>query len=274
MTQWERQLKGKKWLVGVSLAAAVTALSAQEVPKGSFAVVNGQALSDALLEVNVQANVQRGQPDTPELRARLAQELVGQEVLAQQAKKLKLDQTAQAQAVWAQMQQNFLTGLLLENFAQTNPVTEAQIKAEYDAFVKQMQGAKQYKLSIITVADRSRAKALIAQLQTSKDKGLFAQLASKESIDESNAKGGALDWLLPQQMLPAIGNVVVNLPAGRLSAVPIQTGGGWNVVRVDEIRDYTSPAMTEVAPQLRQAASQKALAQYVQGLRQRAKILQ
>jgi peptidyl-prolyl cis-trans isomerase C len=274
MIQLEHQLKGKKWLVGLSLATAVTAVSGQEVPKGSFAVVNDQPLSEALLEVNVQANVQRGQPDTPQLRARLAQELVGQEVLAQEAQKLKLDQTAQAQAVWAQMQQNFLTGLLLENFAQTNPVTEAQIKAEYDAFVKQMQGAKQYKLSIITVADQSRAKSLIAELQASKDKGLFARLASKESIDESNAKGGALDWLLPEQMLPAVGNVVVNLSKGQLSAVPIQTPAGWNVVRVDEIRGYTPPAMTEVEPQLRQAAAQKALAQYVQGLRQKAKILQ
>ena len=83
-----------------------------------------------------------------------------------------------------------------------------------------------------------------------------------------------MDWLLANQMLPAIGNVVVNLPAGRLSAVPIQTRGGWNVVRVDEIRDYTPPAMADIEPQLRQAASQQALADYVQGLQEKATIVQ
>lgn len=260
--------------LSLPLVAAMGIVMAQDVPEGSFALVNGQPLSDTLLDVNVQANVQRGQPDTPALRERLAGELVGQEVLAQEAMKLKLEQTPEAQATFVQMQQNFLAGLLLEHFVQTNPPSQAQIKAQYEQFLQEVAGAKQYKLSVITVADRALANDLIAQLQSSDKEGLFAELAKAESIDNSAQNGGALDWLLANQMLPAIGNVVVNLPAGRLSAVPIQTRGGWNVVRVDEIRDYTSPPMEDIEPQLTQAASQLAWAEYVQGLRDKAKIVQ
>lgn len=255
-------------LVSMSIAIA------QDVPKGSFALVNGQPLGDTLLDVNVQANVQRGQPDTPQLRERLANELIGQEVLAQEAVKLKLEQTPEAQATFVQMQQNFLAGLLLEHFVQTNPPSQAQIKAQYEQFLQEVAGAKQYKLSVITVADRTLANDLIAQLQSSDKEGLFAELAKAESIDNSAQNGGELDWLLATQMLPAIGNVVVNLPAERLSTVPIQTRSGWNVVRVDEIRDYTPPSMDEIEPQLTQAASQLAWAEYVQGLRDKAKIVQ
>ena len=166
--------------VSVSLCLAMGVAGAQEVPVGSFALVNGQPLSDTLLEVNVQGNVERGQADTPRLRQRLAAELIGQEVLAQQATKLKLEQTPEAQATFVQMQQNFLAGLLLEHFVQTNPPTEAQIKVQYDRLLQEVEGAKQYKLSVITVSDRALAQDLISQLQGSDKPELFAELAKAE----------------------------------------------------------------------------------------------
>jgi peptidyl-prolyl cis-trans isomerase C len=256
------------WLVSVNVALA------QNLPEGSFALVNGQPLSDTLLDVSLQASVQRGQAFTPQLRERLVDELIGQEVFAQEARNLKLDQTPQAQAAFTQVQKNFLGTLLVENFVQTNPVTSAQIQAQYDLFLKEMANAKQYKLGIITVESPDRAKAIIAELQSSKDKGLFAKIAQTESIDNSASNGGELDWLLPQQMLPAVGNVVVNLTKGQLSAVPIQTRAGWNVVRLDETKDYAAPTLKEIEPDLRQAASQRALAEYLQGLRVQSKIVQ
>ena len=244
-----------------------------DLPAGSFAVVNGQALSQDVLGLNLQSSIARGQADTPQLRAQVQADLIVQEILAQEAKKLKLDQSKQARAVWEQMQQNYLTGLLLENFSQGNVVSPAQIKDEYDIFVKQMQGAQQYLLSIITVPTEAKAKELTAELLKNKDKARFAKLAKEASTDPSKDNGGQLEWLLPQQMLPAISNVVVNLEKGRMTAVPIQTPGGWNIVRVEDVRPYKLPTMKELEPQLRQAATQKAWFKYVQDLRDKAKVV-
>jgi peptidyl-prolyl cis-trans isomerase C len=268
-----RQITSAVTLSTAALFAAPTAV-AQELPKGTFATVNGQPLSESLLDINVQANIARGQADTPQLREVIEQEIIGREVLAQEAQKLKLEQTPQAQAQWQQMQQNFLANLLLQNYADKNPVTEKQIKVEYDEFLQELKGAKQYKLSLIVVPTQERAKEIIAQLRSSKDKGLFNKLAQQESIDASKADEGKLDWLLPQQMLPAVGNVVVNLSAGTVTAAPIQTRSGWNVVRVDEIRDYSPPAMADIENQLRQAAAQKQLATHIRSLQEKAKIVQ
>ena len=247
---------------------------AQEIPRGSFAVVNGQPLSEGLFNVSLQANLSRGVADTPQLRNAIKSELIGQEVLAQEAKKLKIEQTPQAKASWEQMQANFFASLLLTHYAQENPVNAGQIKAEYEKFLKELSGAKEYKLSIITVPTQARANELIAQLNQSKDKGLFAKLAKAESTDPSKNEGGQLNWLLPQQMLPAVGNVVSNLEKGKTSTVPIQTASGWNVTRVDDVRAYTPPSMTEIEPQLRQAAARSALAAYVTELRNKSKVLQ
>ncbi len=258
--------------VAVMLMGAVT--FAQDLPSGTFATVNGQPISEALLEVNIRANVARGQADTPQLRQALQNEIIGREVLAQEAQKLKLEQTAQAQAQWQQMEQNFLANLLLNHYATNNPVTEDQIKAEYQDFLDEVKGQKQYKLSLIVVPTQERAREIIAQLQKSKNATkLFAELAGAESTDPSKEQNGSLDWLLPQQMVPAVGNVVVNLSKGQITAAPLQTRLGWNVVRVDDVRDYTPPAMKDIENQLRQAAAQQQLSNYIQSLQEKAKIV-
>lgn len=263
---------GKRLSIGTLTLVMCAAASAQGLPTGTFATVNGQPLSEGLLDVNVRANVARGQPDTPQLRQALINEIIGREVLAQEAQKLKLEQTAQAQAQWQQMQQNFLANLLLNHYSANNPVTADQIQAEYDDFLRDVQGSKQYKLSLIVVPTQERARAVIAELQKSKNAGLFREIAAKESTDPSNAQSGELDWLLPQQMVPAVGNVVVNLNSGQITAAPIQTNLGWNIVRVDEVRDFTPPTLKELEAELRQAAAQKQLSNYIESLQERAKI--
>ena len=260
--------------LGAAALVVSTASLAQDLPAGTFATVNGQPLSDGLLDVNVQANVARGQANTPELQRALQNEIIGREVLAQEAQKLKLEQTAQAQAQWQQMEQNFLANLLLNHYAANNPVTEDQIKAEYDEFLAEVQGEKQYKLSLIVVPTQERAREIIAQLQKSKNSAkVFAEIAGEESTDPSKDSNGELDWLLSQQMVPAVGNVVVNLSKGQVTAAPLQTRQGWNIVRVDDVRDYTPPAMSDVESQLRQAAAQKQLSGYIESLQGKAKIV-
>lgn len=266
----------KRAIAPVVLGALVTlpfSALAQGLPVGTFATVNGQPLSDSLLESNVRANVARGQADTPQLRQALESEIIGREVLAQEAQKLKLEQTAQAQAQWQQMQQNFLANLLLNHYATNNPVTADQVQAEYDEFLRGVEGAQQYKLSLIVVPTEARAREIIREVRQSDNPALFGELAREESTDPSRAQGGELDWLLPQQMVPAVGNVVVNLNPGQVTAAPIQTNLGWNVVRIDEVRDYTPPTLKEIESDLRQAAAQKQLSDYIQSLQEKAEIV-
>lgn len=273
------QIKQLAKATGYRICVGCTALfigaiaSAQGLPSGTFATVNGQPLSDALLDVNVRANVAQGQADSPQLRQALQNELIGREVLAQEAQKLKLEQTAEAQAQWQQMEQNFLANLLLNHYAANNPVTQDQIAAQYQKFLNEVKGEKQYKLSLIVVPTQERARQIIAELQKSKDASkLFSQMAAKESTDPSKDQNGVLDWLLPQQMVPAVGTVVVNLGKGQITAAPLQTRMGWNVVKVDDVKDYTPPAQKDIEGQLRQAAAQQQLSNYIQSLQEKAKI--
>jgi parvulin-like peptidyl-prolyl isomerase len=50
---------------------------------------------------------------------------------------------------------------------------------------------------------------------------------------------------LPEQIAPAISNVVVNLAPGAVSAAPIQVGPYWHVVKLTAKRPYQVPGFDE-----------------------------
>lgn len=255
-------------LLGFSpLASAQTKL-----PPNVIAEVNGKAIPTAWLEQNVQVSVAQGQKDTPELRNAIITELILREILVQEAEKQDLDKTPAAQATsWMQAKQNFLVEQLWNAYQTKHPITDADIKNVYDQEGVYTKGMDQFKLSLITVANQADAKAIITRLQKGE---AFQKIAKEKSTDASNTKGGDLGWLLPDQVLPAISNVIVNLQKGALAVAPIQTASGWNIVKVDDRRPYKRPSLEESKAQIRQALQQRNRMEYLKKLSEGAKIVQ
>jgi peptidyl-prolyl cis-trans isomerase C len=92
------------------------------------------------------------------------------------------------------------------------------------------------------------------------------------SIAPSKEQGGLLDWLSPLQMVPAISTVVVNLKAGMLAAAPILNQGGWNVIRVEEIRPFKPPTLDQSRDQIRELLIRQQRAALIRKLRAEAKV--
>lgn len=255
-------------------APAPTAAAAQPAgqpatPSNTLVTVNGIAVPEALLELNVRANVAQGQRDTPELRKLLTQELVTREVIAQEAVRLGLDKTPTAQAQFTQMRQGFLADLALADYQAKHPLTDAEIKAEYERQVAATHDAQQYKISLIVVPAEADAKALLARMKKGEP---FDKLAREKSIDPSKTAGGVLDWVLPDQVVPAVSNVMVNLSKGQTVAAPIQTGAGWNIIRLDDKRPYKAPSLEESTNAVKAALLQRQRQEYAAKLRASAKI--
>ena len=124
------------------------------------------------------------------------------------------------------------------------PITEVDLKAEYDRQVKEItnKDAQQYQLAIIVQESEEQARAVMAALKSGQS---FEAQAKAKSIDPSKERGGELDWLLAEQMAPAIANVVVNLSKGTVSAAPIQVGPYWHVVKLLNKRAYKVPSYEE-----------------------------
>ena len=231
-------------------------VGAAQAADAPLAVVNGVPIAAHLMDRNVEANVAQGQKDTPELRAALKQELIARELMTQESQKRGLDKLPATQDALLGLRQNLLIDVLLNDEFSKNPITESDLKAEYERQVKVLKAAgdlQQFQIYSIVVASEADARAVQASLKAGQ---AFDAVAKSKSIDPSKDKGGELGWFLPDQIAPAISNVVVNLAPGAVSAAPIQVGPYWHVVKLAAKRPYQVPGFEESKNLLQAAVAQ------------------
>lgn len=258
----------------ISLLSLLTFLlvNASGVSAQNVASVNGVQIPDAQFERALSGAVNQGQKDTPELRLAIKNELINRQLLAQAASKKGLDKSSEAQAQWAQIRENFLVDLYLTDYLKSHPITDADVRAEYDrevGVVKSSGSTSEYKVSIIVVPTEANAASVISQLKKGSS---FAALAKENSIDQTKAQGGLVGWVLPAQVNPEIGAAIQKLNKGAFTTTPIQTQAGWNVLKVDDKKPFKIPEYAEVQNRIRQQLIQKQRIELIKSLRADAKI--
>lgn len=235
------------------------------------ATVNGVKIGADVLELLVTNNVAQGGKDTPELRAALKTELVAREVLAQEAKKQKLDQEPSVKAQLSLQQNALLADTLIAKQAPKFNLSEDKLRAEYKRQADLLADAEEYQISHVVTATEAEAKAVIKAV---KDGEAFDKLAREKSTSPSGQKGGSLGWLMGNQINPALFNVIVNLSEGSVTSLPIATPEGWQVIRLDGKRKFKVPSFEDSKQQLINAVFASERAEFVQKLVKAAKIEQ
>jgi peptidyl-prolyl cis-trans isomerase C len=225
------------------------------IPQSSFDVMNREQSAN--------------QPATPEMTAAIRDELINREVLAQAAAKRGLDKDPATAAQMRMASQAVLIRAFFDDYIKANPVTDAQLKSMYDAFVAQM-GDKEFKARHILVDTEDEAKAIIAQLGRGES---FEKLAKDKSKDTgSKDNGGDLDWGPAGRYVPEFGNALRILQKGQTTPNAIKTQFGWHVIRLDDSRDMKPPKFEDVKENFRQRAQQETIARMVNDLRSKAKV--
>ncbi|SFH64666.1 peptidyl-prolyl cis-trans isomerase C [Collimonas sp. OK307] len=251
-------------LLVVLFAAATLPVMAQ-----NLAVVNGKAIPSSRADMMVkQLSAQGGQPDTPELRSMVKDELINREVLIQEADKLGLGNNADVKAQADIARQSILIRALVADFVKKNPIKDADIQAEYDKF-KATAGDKEYHARHILVENEADAKAIITKLKAG---GKFEDLAKQSKDPGSAANGGDLGWATPASFVKPFSDALVALKPGQLTDTPVKTQFGYHVIKLEEVRAAKIPTLAEVKPQITEALQQKKLQAYQQELRAKAKI--
>ncbi len=255
-------------VVGACVLGSMASVWAADPP---VAVVNGAAIPARLMEFNVKANLAQGQSDSATLRNALKDELIARELMTQEAIKRGLDKRAETEDALLGMRQNLLIDLLVQDEIGKNPIVESELRAEYERQVQALKGGdlQQYQLAHIVLESEADARAVLASLRTGQ---AFDALAKAKSVDGSKERGGELGWLMPDQMTPAISNVVVNLSVGTLSAAPIQVGPYWHVIKLLGKRPYQVPTYEESKGALQVAVLQQRRLSLLKKLQSVAKI--
>lgn len=251
-----------------ALAAATVGIALPAAAQ-NLAIVNGQPVPSARVDMLAQQLAKAGRPVSEEMKGQLKDEVIAREVFMQEAHKRGLDSTEDFKAQMELARQTILIRTLFADYQAKNPVTDADIKAEYDKFVA-TNGGKEYKARHILVPTEDEAKKIIAQL----NKGAkFEDIAKKESKDPgSGANGGDLDWATPNSYVPEFAQALLKLKKGEMTQVPVKSQFGWHIIRVDDIREAQLPKLEDVRPQIAQQLQQQKLAQFQDQLRKSAKV--
>jgi peptidyl-prolyl cis-trans isomerase C len=258
-----------KFQVWTATAATLLALYAAPALAQNVAIVNGKPVPSSRVEALAQQVARSGRPVTPDMQGQLKEEVIAREVFSQAAQAMGLDATDDFKAQMEQVKQSILIRELFAAYQAKNPVSEADMKAEYDRYVA-MNAGKEYKARHILVEKEDQAKALLAQL---KKGAKFEDLAKKSSKDPGSAvKGGELDWANPGSYVKEFSDALVALGKGKITDAPVKSQFGFHIIRLDDVREANMPKYEEVKPQISQHLTQQSLAKYQEELRSKAKI--
>ncbi len=146
-------------------------------------------------------------------------------------------------------------------------VPPADIEKAYNSSIEQYTTPEQVRASHIllktegkTDADvKAKAEAILKQAKAGAD---FAELAKKNSEDESNAKnGGDLDYFGRGRMVPEFDQAVFAMQPGQISDL-VKTQYGYHIIKMVDKKNAATRSLAEVRQQLTdQLAYERAQAQ-------------
>jgi peptidyl-prolyl cis-trans isomerase C len=256
----------KHLLAAVAAASLCVALPAMAQ---NVAVVNGKPVPKARVDALASQLAKAGRPVGPELNDQLKEEVIAREVFMQEAQKRGLDATDDYKNQLELARQTVLIRELFADYQKKNPVSDEEIKSEYDKFAA-ANGGKEYHARHILVETEPEAKKIIADL---KKGAKFDDLAKKLSKDPgSGAQGGDLDWGNANSYVPEFSQALVKLNKGQTTQEPVKTQFGYHVIRLDDVRQAQLPKLDDVKPQIAQQLQQQKLAKFQQDLRTSAKV--
>ena len=242
--------------------------AAQKAATPKPVTVNGKPIPKSRLDFIVKQRAAQGQPDNEQARKAILDNLITQEVVAQEADRRGFAKTADVRVQLELARQQVLVQAVVQDHLKAHPFKDEEMLAEYNK-VKASRGDKEYKARHILVDKDSEANEIIAQLK----KGTkFEDLAKQSKDPGSKEKGGDLDWNPPTTFVKPFAEALSKLEKGKYTETPVQTQFGWHVIQLDDVRSLQFPAFDAVKPQLLARMQEQEVQKFVSELRSKAKV--
>lgn len=250
------------------LLVAIFTMAALPVLAQNIAVVNGKPIPSSQMDAMVKQYAAQGQQDTPQLRNAIKEQLIGREILLQEAEKNGVQNDAEVKAQLEMARQSIMIRGLMMNHVKKNPITDADIKKEYARY-KQIVGDKEYHARHILVESEKEATDIIAKLKSG---AKFDELAKQSKDPGSAANGGDLGWSNPAGFVKPFADALKALKKGQSTDKPVQSQFGFHVIKLEDTRPSKVATLDEMKPQIVNNLEEGKVQAFQQELFQKAKV--
>jgi len=243
------------------------------LPINAAASVNGTIITNDMVEQGIRMAISQGQKDTPELRQAVVQKYIEVLLLSQRAEKDGLANSEKANTQLMLIRQNYLADLELSTFMTQNPITDADVQAEYNKEIASLgpQGMLvEYKMSDMAMATEADAQAALNRIKKGEP---FDKVAKAVSLAPNRVQGGAVGWVQAGQVPPQISAVLVNLGKGQVSQAPIQLQQGWYLVKLEDKRTSKPPTFEQAKAAIRNGIAQRKQFEFLSQIAKESKIV-
>ena len=243
------------------------------LPINAAASVNGAIITNDMVEQGIRVAISQGQKESPELRQAVVQKYIEVLLLSQRAEKDGLANSEKANTQLMLIRQNYLADLELSTFMAQNPITDADVQAEYNKEIASLgpQGMLvEYKMSDMAMATEADAQAALNRIKKGEP---FDKVAKAVSLAPNRVQGGAVGWVQAGQVPPQISAVLVSLGKGQVSQAPIQLQQGWYLVKLEDKRTSKPPTLDQAKAAIRNGIAQRKQIEFLSQIAKESKIV-
>lgn len=231
-------------LTGMTLAAL-----AEDAKDPVIAKIDGVEVTQSDLKLAIE-NLDPQLAQLPEDQKKLAalSTVIDAKVIAEKARAEKIEDTAEFKNRLEFILDRELHNAYFKKHV-VDTITDADIKARYDAEVAKLPPVEEVRARHILVKTEDEAKTVIKELGEGKD---FAELAKAKSTDPNKSDGGDLGYFKKGMMVPEFEKAAFEMKKGDVSKTPIKTQFGFHVIKVEDKRNAPPPEFDQVKDQVKQ----------------------
>lgn len=252
------------------MTAAAVVMAGGLVPAWAgdeVATVNGQPITKAAFEAALESVPPQMHERfaSPEGREQFLDNLVTQEVLLQESRRIGMEKDPAVQSRFEDAKRQILVESFMQKLVEED-VSEAKVKEYYNAHKADFRSVK---ASHILVESEDKAKE--AKKRLNKGGGNFAEVAKELSTDPSaKQNGGDLGFFTKDQMVKPFAEKAFGMKVNEISG-PVKTEFGYHIIKVQEIKE--AEPIEKLDPQAVNGIKRAVLSQRVEKLKSSAKIV-
>ena len=234
-----------------------------------IAVINGQPLTKMHYDQLLEQYRPEARQWAEQNKGRFMRELVLQEILAQEGKRLNLEKSPEVQARLHVQENSTLARVVVQKYIDEKAdITDKRMQQYYEQHKDEFVEEEQVTASHILVKTKEEAQEIQKELNQGKN---FEELAKEKSTGPSGPKGGNLGTFGRGRMVGPFEEAAFALKVGEISD-PVKTQFGWHIIKVTEHSEGDQQPFDQVKEDIRQKMSSEYVQTLLKDLQEKATI--